>query len=209
VAKTTLDCRGLSCPQPVVNTKKALESLEKDSADFTLTVVVDNETALKNVTRFANTSGYRVATQKAGDDFHLTIAKPAAAAGEMQPAANAVNRRKTVPGEATVLLVTASTLGRGEEELGTLLMRSFFYSLKESDVLPGKILFFNTGVYLTTEGSPVLEELQALSDRGVEIFSCGTCLEYYKLKDRLAVGQVTNMYDTVAAMLTANRCITL
>ncbi len=214
MTKRTLDCRGLACPKPVVNTKKTLEALEEESADFTLTAVVDNEAALKNVTRFAEAGGYQVSVQKEGDAFHLVINKPAAAPKQAETVhkdddAQPCPCSLTPDGEGTVLLITGSTLGRGEEELGKLLMRSFIFSLRESDVLPEKMMFLNSGVYLTTTGSPVLEELQELSDRGVELFSCGTCLEYYQLKDELAVGEVTNMYNTVASMLAPYHCITV
>ncbi len=205
----TLDCRGLACPQPVINTRKVLESLRQESPDFTLTVIVDNLAALKNVTRYAETSGCRVAVKEEGSTYYLSISKPAAAPQEVSAGSVSCCCPEPVAGKDTVLVITGSTLGRGEEELGKLLMRSFFYSLKESGILPCKMLFFNSGVFLTTEGSPVLEELQALADKGVEIYSCGTCLEYYKLKDKLAAGQITNMYDTVTAMLTAGRCLTI
>ncbi|NLJ56979.1 MAG: sulfurtransferase-like selenium metabolism protein YedF, partial [Firmicutes bacterium] len=109
----------------------------------------------------------------------------------------------------TIFLITSPTLGQGSEELGKMLMRSFMYSQQELESLPDKMLFFNSGVFLTTAGSPVLDELKQLKDRGVEILSCGTCLDYYQLQDKLEIGSVTNMYDTVENISLATKCVTL
>jgi selenium metabolism protein YedF len=211
-----IDNRGLSCPLPVVNTKKAMDELAgHPAADFMLSSLVDNETAAENVCRFARSNGCLATVEKKEDGFYVHINKtekagtpPEAALKEMD---QKVLESDSNPGEAgrTVMLITSSTLGQGSEELGKLLMRSFIFTLKESDTPPERLLFLNGGINLTVEGSPVLDELQELAARGVEIFSCGTCLDYYQLKDKLKVGQVTNMYDTVDAMLLSGKCITV
>jgi selenium metabolism protein YedF len=108
-----------------------------------------------------------------------------------------------------IFLVTRSGLGSGSEELGKVLMRSFVATLKEGPVLPEKMVFLNSGVYLAVSGSQVLEDLLELEKMGVEIFSCGTCLDYYQIKDQLAVGKVTNMFDTVERVLKSARCVTI
>ncbi|MBC7343131.1 MAG: sulfurtransferase-like selenium metabolism protein YedF, partial [Clostridia bacterium] len=93
--------------------------------------------------------------------------------------------------------------------LGQVLMRSFFYTLREAEVVPGSIIFINSGVKLACEGSPVLSDLMALEKRGVRILSCGTCLDYFQLKEKLCVGSISNMYSIVEAMMTSDRLITL
>lgn len=224
-----LDCRGLSCPLPVVNTKKELAQLSADApAEFVLTVLVDNATAAENVSRFARSSGCLVKVEPNADAFHILISSEA---GQGAPAAaGAFKTQAPTPrqvqdhqsGQAfacrsgagshkaeTVMLVTSSSLGRGSEELGEILMRSFFFTLKEAELPPARIYFLSSGVKLTVEGSPLLEELQELAERGVEIFSCGTCLDYYQVKEKLRVGSITNMYDTMDALLAATRCITV
>ncbi|MEW5920010.1 MAG: sulfurtransferase-like selenium metabolism protein YedF [Bacillota bacterium] len=213
-----VDCRGLSCPLPVVNTKKALDEMAAGSpADFVLTALVDNDTAAENVSRFARSSGCRVELEKKEDGIYIHITKPGTAqasthtatAKELEqalPCCSGENREATA---GNVLLITSSSLGRGSEELGKILMRSFIFTLQEADTPPARIFFLNSGVFLTAQGSPVLEELQELADRGVEIFSCGTCLDYYQLKEKLQVGRITNMYDTVDAILASARCITV
>jgi selenium metabolism protein YedF len=118
---------------------------------------------------------------------------------------------ETAPaGGALVLTVPSEFMGRGEhDELGHVLIRGFFHALGELQPLPEKIIFFNSGVKLVVEGSPVLEDLQALSRRGVEITACGTCLEYYKLKEHSAVGEISNMYTIAETMLGACKVISL
>lgn len=212
-----IDNRGLQCPQPVLNTKKALEELlEQGSGEFLLTVIVDNEAANENVARFATTAGCKANTEKKGEDFYIVIHRSAEAEGpkpQGQPPEAQEAERCHSAGEAPagerIFLFKSSTLGEGNEELGKILMGSFIYTLKETGSLPAKMLFLNSGVYLTTEGSPVLEDLQELEKMGVEILSCGTCLDYYQLKEKLQVGKTTNMYDTVESIFAAARCITL
>jgi len=109
----------------------------------------------------------------------------------------------------TVFFITSSALGSGSQELGEILMRSFIYVIKEHRPLPARIFFLNSGVYLTTEGSTVLEDLLELEKMGVAILSCGTCLDYYRLKEKLQVGKITNMYDTVESLCAATKCISL
>jgi selenium metabolism protein YedF len=209
-----IDNRGLSCPQPVLNTKKALDVLfQGEHEEFTLTVIVDNEAARENVTRFAGTAGCRVTAENREDGIYVVIRNPEEKdnyKGGSQPEVKEFCSCAGGMSEGqTIFLITSSTLGQGSEELGKILMRSFMYSLQELGYLPSKMLFFNSGVFLTTEGSPVLDELNQLVEKGVEIFSCGTCLDYYQLKDKLKVGNVTNMYDTVENISSAAKCITL
>jgi selenium metabolism protein YedF len=113
-------------------------------------------------------------------------------------------------GGPLVLVVPSERMGRGEhDELGTVLIRSFFHTLGEVSPTPDTVLFFNSGVKLVAEGSPLVEELQALAARDVEILACGTCLGYYALKDKVAVGEVSNMYTIAERMLGADKVVTL
>lgn len=106
-----------------------------------------------------------------------------------------------------VVLITADGIGRGDEELSRILMRSFLKTLKEANPQPSAIYFLNRGVFLTTEGSELLAELRDFAARGVAIFSCGTCLDYYELRDKLAVGEVGNMAATVQALMSAGHVV--
>ncbi|HAA38441.1 MAG TPA: sulfurtransferase-like selenium metabolism protein YedF [Firmicutes bacterium] len=182
-----LDCRGLACPQPVVETKKKLSELSAG----TLTVLVDNETAKNNLLKLANSLGLTAASKKEADDYSVTIMKEA----EASSAAAAAGK---------VILVAGETLGHGSDELGTILMKSFFYALAESTQLPQAIYFLNGGVKLACTGSPVLESLCKLQSLGVEIYACGLCLDFFQLTAQLAVGEVTNMYAIVEQITAAS-----
>lgn len=190
---TEIDARGLPCPQPVINTKKALAEIEQG----VITVVVDSPESRENVTRFAKSQGCEVTVWERDNCFYLDIAKGAGAAVPEAPAA--------VSGD--VVLITSDRLGVGEDRLGEILMKAFLNTLWDYEPKPAKILFINSGVRLSIEGSEVLETLQLLEKKRVEILSCGTCLEYYNLTDKLKVGLVSNMYATVDALLTAGKVI--
>jgi selenium metabolism protein YedF len=194
----TVDARGLACPQPVIQARSALRETDN------VTVIVDDDTAQKNVTRMAEKLGHTVQAEAKGDGIYLHIGGEATAPVELQVGT-------ATPAEGPlVLVVPGETMGRGEhEELGNLLVRAFFHTLGEIEPLPQTVIFFNSGVKLVAEGSPVLEDLHALSEQGIEILACGTCLEYYALKDQLAVGEISNMYTIAETMLGAGRVVKL
>jgi selenium metabolism protein YedF len=194
----TVDARGLACPQPVILTRAALQE-----SDAVLTIV-DNETARQNVTRMAEKAGCVVQTEQRADGIYLSISK-AAAAPEAIPAA-----RVSAPASGLlVLTIPSETMGRGDDELGQILIRGFFHALGQTAPQPDAIIFFNSGVKLVVEGSPVLEDLQALCGRGIEILACGTCLGHYGLKDRVAVGEISNMYTIAETLLRAGKAVNL
>lgn len=176
----TLDCRGLACPRPVVETKKCLDEMR----DGTLTILVDNDTAKNNLLKLAGSLKLDAAVLEEGGIFTVTVNKD-----DTGPAPV----KEELPG----LLLTAETMGRGSEELGQLLMRSFFYALAESETLPESVYLVNGAVKLACAGSPVLESLEKLSSRGVQLNSCGLCLDYFELKEKLSIGEITNMYAIV------------
>ncbi|ADL08969.1 sulfurtransferase-like selenium metabolism protein YedF [Thermosediminibacter oceani] len=197
-----VDCRGKKCPEPLIMTKKALDSIDRGR----VVAIVDDEVARENIIKFAKNQGYGFLVETKGDNFYISIDKEAVTAGKPEKGGCC----EVVPSDGSpyVLLVTGDTLGRGSEELGKLLLKNYFYSLKEAPRLPECALFLNRGVYLTTEGSEVLDTLRELESRGMEVMSCGTCLDYYGLKEKLAVGSITNMY-TIAEKLSAFRTITI
>ncbi len=193
-----VDARGLACPQPVLMTKEALETLEEGI----ITVLVDNVASRENVKRFAQRMGCTVDVAEKDGIFELRIVKGYTC---QLPRAQEEAREGQ---EGPVILITSHKLGE-EEELGRLLMKGFLSTLREASRRPSRLLFMNTGVFLTVEDSPVLGVLKELEAKGVEIYSCGTCLDYFGLKDRLAVGQITNMYDTVEHLTGASLVVRL
>lgn len=198
INQTEIDCRGLACPQPVILTKNALSGSPAE-----LTVVVDNLAAKENVTKFASANGYGVSIEPAEGFYRLRLVAGAKVVGAISPA------ESVSATDAAVILLTRNTLGSGSEELGTVLMKAFFVSLLELPQQPRAIMLLNSGVYLAAENSPVLAELQELSQRGVSVMVCGTCLDYFSLKEKLAVGSVTNMYSILTELTGPGRAITL
>lgn len=183
-----VDCKGLACPQPVINVKKALDSI----TEGIVTAVVDNDTAKENVSLFAKNAGYKVSAEKSGGYYQITIAK--GSPGAIREGRDEAEGGKGTP-EGVVYFMTTNLLGQGSPDLGQVLMKSLMVTLNEMSPPPLAILLLNSGVMSACEGSPVLELLQSLSGKGVTIISCGTCLEYYKLKDKLKVGRVGNMLE--------------
>jgi len=197
---TTVDARGLACPQPVILTRKALKA-----SDLPVITIVDSETSQHNVTRMAEKQGYVVSAEVRGDAIYLAIGEGTAQEATPEPGATAAS-----PSGPLVLLVSSEHMGRGDQpDLGSLLMRAFFHTLGEVEPLPETIIFLNSGVKLAIDDSPVLEDLRTLEGRGIELLACGTCLGFYGLKERAAVGLVSNMYTIAEALLGAGKVVNL
>lgn len=198
----TVDNRGLSCPQPVIHTKKALSNLAEGQA---LVSIVDNEVAKENVRRFAASAGCQIEIEEKDGLYFLTLLRSGVAPALQVP----TPEEKELPLGQHVVFIRSNFLGLGSDELGALLMRSFFYAVNQTpESLPAAVVLMNSGVLLAIEDSPVLVDLQSLAAAGVEIVACGTCLDFYKVKDLLRVGRISNMYD-IYEILAARRVITL
>jgi selenium metabolism protein YedF len=196
---TTVDARGLACPQPVLQTRKAMQQAEE------IVTLVDSETSMTNVSRMAEKAGWQVNVVPQGDEYRIELST---AGTQPQAAELPVGKAEALSGPL-VLVVPSDIMGRGEPELGNILIRGFFHTLGEVEPLPQTILFFNTGVKLACQGSPVLDDLCALEAEGVEMLVCGTCLGYFEIKEELAAGQVSNMYDIAETMLRAGKVVSL
>ena len=194
-----IDARGKACPTPVIMAKKAISAGES-----TFTVLVDNTTAAENLKRLAANQGFDAAVTEQGGAFHLAFVRTGCAACE-----EAVNSPLPAPGGGWAVFVGRDIIGDGDRELGTNLMRMFFYTLSQGEDKPGAVLFMNAGVKLPTLDEQIVEHLKALSAVGVEILVCGTCLNFYGLTDQLQVGTVSNMYDIVTRMQKAGKVVSL
>ena len=190
----TLDCRNLSCPAPVIAVKNALQNTRE------LSVRLDDGAPRENVARFARNRGYAVSEERDGAGWLLTIS----GATDRPPASPASG-----PEGTRVFLIASDRLGDGPEELGRLLLKNFIHTLLETGTQPTHLLFMNSGVFLTCEGSDVLEALGKLVNMGAEVFSCGLCLDYFDLKGQLKVGATTNMLTTAEYLLSAGLAIKL
>ncbi len=189
-----IDCRGLPCPQPVINSKNALDEISEGES---LVVLVDNEASVTNVSRFAEAQGHEVRVEEKEGFWRLIITKkgPGQAVGAITCA--------RPEGIRPVVVIDRKGMGQGDETLSKILIRAFLKTLKEASVKPTTIVFYNEGIFYALKGSEVLDDLKELEALGITILVCGTCLDFYKVKEKLAVGQVSNMYDIVETMLNA------
>ncbi len=192
-----LDERGKVCPLPVVETKKALESAR---AGETAEVVVDNEIAVQNLRKLADHRGWNFQWKKQGEGEY-TVRITRAPGGQPSVPETEIPECLDCSREGIrkglVAVISAGTMGQGEEQLGKILMKSFLFALTQQENLPETLLLYNGGAFLSCEGSESLEDLKKLEEQGVEILTCGTCLDFYGLKEKLAVGGVSNMYEIV------------
>ena len=190
-----IDARGETCPVPVIMMKKALKAGVKEN----IKEIVDNELSKQNLEKMLDEMGLQYTSQKENQDFVVLVNMEGTDTDNMIAA--------ETPKQDSVLVLSSDTMGHGEDELGRTLIKNFLYALNESDSLPAKILLYNTGVKLASENPDTIADLKKLEEKGVEIFACGLCLNYFGLTEKLQVGTVSNMYATVQTMLTAVKLI--
>lgn len=192
------------CPLPVIKTKKALGEMPSGQ----LEVLVDNEIAVRNIEKYIHSTGCGFQFSKQGEHYVIHIEK-----GEDQ-------QRPEVPVSAsegkpyntdvfggTVVVIASEKMGRGDDELGGILMKGFVFALTQLDILPDTVLLYNSGARLSIQGSTSLDDLIALEKAGVKVKTCGTCLNHFGITDQLGVGEVTNMYSIVEEMQHAGRTL--
>lgn len=202
MATIQVDARGEACPIPVVKTKQALQELQGPG---TVETLVDNEIAVQNLTKMADQKGFKVTSQKESEDCYRVLMTVEDQDSNENPEKC---RCQPLPEQRRIVaVVSADHMGEGNDELGRALIKGFLFAMTMQEELPSTILFYNGGAHLTCQGSDSLEDLKSLQERGVEILTCGTCLDFYGLKDQLAVGSVTNMYDIVERQMKADLVI--
>jgi selenium metabolism protein YedF len=188
-----IDIRGMGCPLPVIETKKLVESGKVEE----LHVTVDHGPSKDNVTRYLESEGYSVSVESDQAEGVTLLATKTEGAEAIS-----VKTSKKV-----VVFVDGTTVGRGDDRLGAILMKSFLHTLKEIEPRPWRLIFMNAGVRLAAEGSDLLGLLGELESLGVEILSCGTCLDFFELKQRLGAGRITNMYEIVSSLVEATNIL--
>jgi selenium metabolism protein YedF len=207
----TIDSRGLTCPQPVINAKKALEESDE------IIIIVDNTTAVENLKRFAGSVNSKITETKKDDGYYLQITRNKNDSQELEDINLMDDTDETndfdVVVEAvdlsspTVITISDDSMGRGDRELGNLLIQGFIHTLLEISNKPDYLLFYNNGVKLVVEGSEVIDDLAELEKNGTTILACGTCLNFFNLKEKLKVGNVSNMYEILEAMTGTGKLI--
>lgn len=192
-----IDVRGLACPKPVINTKKQLDNMEIGA----IRVITDNNITKENILKFATSSNYEYKIINQEDDLIvIEIIK-----GEYVE----VKEKSKEELSNRCIFISSDKMGQGNDELGDVLMKGFIYTLTETKPYPKNIIFVNSAVKLTSINDDVIENLKILQNKGVDILSCGTCLDYYCLKDSLRVGSITNMYNIVEIMNKASQTISI
>jgi len=195
-----IDARGLACPAPVLQTKEAVDSEEPGF----IKVMVDNEAARQNVTRFLESQNYGVSVDQVGTDFHVSGKRGEGAPVSESPATETETEQKKI-----MVMVTTDRLGLGDDELGAKLMAAFLKTLKEMGNDLWRLVFLNNGVKLSIEGSGALDSLKKLEESETTILVCGTCLDHFNLLEKKQVGETTNMLDIVTAMQLADKVISI
>lgn len=197
-----VDATGLTCPQPVILTKEAIEENER------VKVIVDNDTARENVQRLGTKLGCEVTSEaRAGGIFEITLIRKAALSIPARDIPRPSALPVPVPGPF-VIVCSEDKMGRGNDELGSVLIRAFLHTICLQKEKPDVMIFYNTGVQLTLQGAETLDDLKELAAAGVEILVCGTCLNYFEAREKLGVGVVSNMYDIAGTMSKAGRLLT-
>ena len=201
--KKIIDARGKACPLPVIEAKKALSNIV---AGDTLEVLVDNYIAVQNLSKLAKSENLNYSYEKVEENNFIARFVIDRNAKNESKELDSINCN-TERSENIVLVLSSDKMGEGDEKLGHTLMKGFIYALTEQDVLPKTILLYNNGAKLSVEGSDSLADLKLLESQGVEILTCGTCLNYYGLSEKLAVGTVTNMYVIAEKKMKASMII--
>ncbi|WHE87889.1 sulfurtransferase-like selenium metabolism protein YedF [Lachnoanaerobaculum gingivalis] len=196
---------GDACPIPVVKTKNAIREL---GGSGVVEVSVDNEIAVQNLLKMAKQKEYEASFEKKSNtEYIVTINVNGGEVSDAKPVAKEIAKSDEIKLKETIVVIDSDKMGDGDEEFSKTLLKGFIYALSSQDIPPAKILFYNTGVRITTEGSASIEDLKVLEKAGAKIYSCGACLNNYGLSEKLSVGEVTNMYDIVSYLMEADLVI--
>jgi|WetSurMetagenome_2_1015567.scaffolds.fasta_scaffold161008_2 selenium metabolism protein YedF len=209
--ETIVDARGFTCPKPLIMTKTALTKLEINQK---MIVIIDNETSKQNVERFLKDNGATSSCTESAGVFTLSVLKNRADLPRPSAEAYCIPQASSPPQAnrenalAPVILFKNDKMGCGPDELGSILIKAFINTIKEISPQPSALVFYNNGIHLAVEESPVIAPLQDLEKRGISILVCGTCLDYFNKKAFLKVGTVSNMYTILETLSNAHHVIT-
>ena len=194
---------GDACPIPVVKTKNAIREL---GGSGVVEVSVDNEIAVQNLNKMAKQKNYEFSYEKKSDtEYIVTVGINSDSKTDTNTVSKISGTQKDeISLKETVVVIDSDKMGDGDEEFSKTLLKGFIYALSSQDIPPAKIIFYNTGVKMTTEGSESIEDLKVLTNAGAKIYSCGACLNNYGLSEKLLIGEVTNMYDIAGYLLNAD-----
>lgn len=195
-----IDARGLACPLPVIQAKKAMQK------ELAIEIIVDNEIAMQNLNKLAEQLNYQYEMEQISqEEYRVWLTRENGMISKDDPKVGST--KGFVSSDDYIVVIDTLVMGQGSEELGVNLVKAFMYSLTEQESLPQQVIFYNEGVKSVVSDSELLPDLMTLTKEGVEVYSCGACLDYYHLKNDVVVGEVTNMYRIVEMMRSAQRII--
>ena len=195
-----VDARGELCPKPLIMTKKALKECRDGQP---MRILIDNETSKNNVVRFLTDNGFKTEIHENGNVYSLLLH---GATGELsQP--DAQSYCTTASSVPHTIVIKSDRMGTGDDELGQILLKACINTIGEVEPLPGSIVFYNSGVFMATDDSPVVDALRELEKKGVTVLVCGTCADYFKLKERISIGTISNMYTILETITAAGKII--
>lgn len=197
----TIDTRGHLCPTPLIMAKKAIKAAQPGEE---LLILSDNATSCQNLMQYLTDLGAQPQQTTQGNEFHITIRVPEAKSNAPEPEMYCA---VPSPQKSYVVVIKGDKMGHGDDGLGSILIRAFVNSLKDADQLPTHIILYNTGVKLALQATDTSESLAALHQSGVEIIVCGTCADYFSIKEQLAVGTISNMYQITKIMAEAGHVV--
>ncbi|MHB8057247.1 MAG: sulfurtransferase-like selenium metabolism protein YedF [Desulfuromonadaceae bacterium] len=200
-----LDCRGMTCPAPVLHVRDALEK----GVAASIAVLVDNEAARQNVSRFLEHKDYQVNSEAHGDEFRVTGTRRDGSGTTESASSSPVVKDRSAATKKIMVLITSVHMGHGDDGLGDMLQFNFLKTLKELGPDLWRVVFVNSGVKFTVEDSEAVPYLQELAGEGVQILACGACLAYFHILDKIQVGEVSNMFDIVTSMKLADSVVTV
>ncbi|MBO0469563.1 sulfurtransferase-like selenium metabolism protein YedF [Enterococcus sp. DIV0242_7C1] len=191
-----INALGKPCPIPVIEAKKAIREIQAEGGS--IEILVDNEVAVKNIEKMVHGLKLKAKIKQVNEaEWTVQIAVPK----------KQIQADSEQPDQELVIAFGRKTMGEGDPDLGEILLKNFIYSLTELETPPEHLLFFNSGAYLTNKGSNALKDLHRLEEKGTQISTCGACLDFYQIKESLAIGEITNMYGITEVMAQAKKVI--
>lgn len=200
---TIVDCRGMLCPLPLIETKKAIKSAKKGD---TIKVIIDNDTSLSNLKRYLSDNGI-VANYSIEEGNHTLAFTVLVTQHPMSKPENYCTHEpkpENKPVKDYIVVLKSNTMGKGDDTLGEMLMKGFLSSIPELDSLPKEVICYNSAVKLAVEGTATVRNLEKLNELGVRITLCGTCVDFFNLKDSIKIGEISNMYHITNTILNAS-----
>lgn len=203
---TVIDCSGMLCPRPLIEAKKAYTQA---SVGDSLLFIVDNETASNNLNTFFSGNGVASTTTTEGNKYKITVLKSELTQNTIAVSNPAEFCIPTVKDEQspTVVVISSNKMGEGDSDLGAILIKGFFTALSEAAPLPSEVIFYNSGVLLLPQESGIMASLEKLRSNGVKITACGTCVDFYGIKEKLTIGTISNMFSILSSLNAASKII--